>query len=826
MINKASLPILMLSIFFLISAISIDQDENILDGRIIQNINKNWQYADNNLANVDKLNLIDTWQPIDLPHTWNQWDAVDNSPGYRRDASWYQKQIFIENYTHAQYVLYFEGANISTSVYVNGALAGTHIGGYVGFEIDITPHITKGSNNTISVRVDNAYNPDVIPSQKADFFIYGGITRDVWLKILPKINLKRVAVTTKDVSNTSASTHLEIDFHNGALLNKDYTIVSEIVEKATQTVISKSTTKATALRNEKEWNLNNIENPKLWSPDQPNLYQVITQLYKGDVLMDKSVETIGYRWFQFEDHGAFFLNGERLLLRGTHRHEEHAGYGAAMPNEQHRKDIELIKGIGANFLRLGHYPQDPEVYRACDELGIIVWDELPWCRGGMGDKIWQDNTERLLKEQIKQNINHPSILFWSLGNEIFWLPDFENGDDESRINTYVTKLNGIAHSLDDSRMTALRKYYAGADLVDVFSPSIWSGWYAGVYTNYAKTLSENQKKYPKFIHMEYGGSSHVGRHTEHPIAGDGSINDDDWEEVANQVNITNIAKSGDWTENYIVDLFDWYLGVTETSLDLSGNAQWAFKDFGTPLRPKNAIPYLNQKGLVDRNGNPKDAYYVFKSYWSTEPFTYIESHTWTERRGPEGKARNLSVFSNCDQVALIHNNIAIGTKDKILGTFPAMGLNWDLIFTKGKNELIANGIMNGAVVTSDTMYVNYEYEQSGAADHIDLSYRILANGNYLVEAYMKDKNGLRVLDYEQHLYFSKDGNGQLLINYGTPTRSQVIEMANGYAAIELAPALHGKAVIEARNQDFKGSYITIDFDQNMQSSMGINSDNK
>ncbi len=781
--------------------------------RKIQNINQGWKYLENNLIQIEGLENEKEWQTIDLPHTWNQWDAVDNSPGYRRDASWYQKDILIEDFQEAQYILYFEGVNISSDVYVNGSHAGGHVGGYVGFNMDITPFVKKGQKNTISVRVDNSYNPDVIPSQKSDFFIYGGITRDVWLKVLPKINLKNIQITTPQVSKENASTKLKIDFHNADLINGKFTIKSKIVEPTSQKVAAEIVVKAEECKGNKTIAFPNIANPKLWSPDQPHLYQVVTQLLNGKKIIDEKVETIGYRWFRFEDYGAFYLNGERLLLRGTHRHEEHAGYGAAMPNELHKKDIEQIKEMGVNFLRLGHYPQDPEVYKTCNKLGIIVWDELPWCRGGMGESKWQENTERLLIEQIQQNYNHPSILFWSLGNEIYWLPDFEGGDDKIRLNEYVKKLNDIAHELDNSRMTAIRKYYAGADLVDVFSPSIWSGWYAGVYTNYQKTLSENKKKYPRFLHMEYGGSSHVGRHTENPITGDGSMNEDDWAEVANQVNIKNIAKSGDWTENYIVDLFDWYLSVTETEKNFTGNAQWAFKDFGTPLRPENAIPYLNQKGLVDRSGKPKDAFYVFKSYWSKEPFTYIESHTWTERRGPKDKPRNLSVFSNCESVELFLNDKSLGRKNRELGKFPACGLNWDVLFTKGKNQLIAKGFKNGKVITTDNMTVNYDHIQAEKSDKIKLSYQMLPNGNYLIEAIMVDKNSVRVLDYEKHLYFSKDGGGELMKNYGTPTRSQVIQMANGYAAIELKPSKKGKAIVEARNQDFKGSYLIIDFEK-------------
>lgn len=789
----------------------IDSDQrNLQIVRKVVNINDDWQYLENNSDNIEDLQKHTDWKTIKLPHTWNQWDAVDNLPGYRRDASWYKKDLFIKD-MDAEFVLYFEGVNMSAEIYINDKKVDLHIGGYVGFELNITPHVNKGTKNTLLVRVDNSVNRDIIPSQKADFFIYGGITRDVWFKTLPKLNLKHLRVQTPNVSAKKASTEISVAIHNKDLLDESYSLVTQIREKKSQEVITRDTLGGKDLNKRLKWTLSNINNPNLWSPKSPSLYEVNVQLFKGKRLIDETIETIGYRWFRFEDYGAFYLNGEKLLLRGTHRHEEHAGYGSAMPNALHRRDIEQIKGIGANFLRLGHYPQDPEVYKACDELGIIVWDELPWCRGGMGEETWQTNTERLWKEQIVQNYNHPSIVFWSLGNEIYWLPDFEQGDNKDRLNAYVTKLNDIAHELDPFRMTSIRKYYAGSDLVDVFSPSIWSGWYAGVYTNYENTLAKNQKKYPRFLHMEYGGSSHVGRHTENPITGDGTMNEDGWAEVSNQVNIKNIAKEGDWTENYIVDLFDWYLSITESSETFAGNAQWAFKDFGTPLRPENAIPYLNQKGLVDRAGNPKDAYYVFKSYWSDDPFTYIESHTWTQRRGPKNEKRKISVYSNCEEVEFHHNGKSIGKKKRVLGDFPANGLTWDILFTEGENTLITIGYKDGKQVAKDSMTVNYSFDQVGKAAKINLSYTTLENGNYLIEAQMCDKNNRNVLDYEKYVYFTHDGNGELLKNYGTPTRSQVIQMANGRAAIEMVPTNKGRAIIEVRNQDFKGSYLTIDF---------------
>ena len=812
MINIFSLNIFWIAILLLGPKPSSERSQP----RQLININEQWSYLEENTQAVDQLDKFTNWELINLPHTWNQWDATDYLPGYRRDASWYRKQIQIPKEKKARFILYFEGANITSEVYVNQQLVGKHVGGYVGFEYDITDFVKLGKRNDLSIRVDNSYNPDVIPSQKSDFFIYGGLTRDVWLKIVPAQHIEKVKISTPQVSNESAETQLDFQIANPELKKSKLDILLTLFDPISGKIVAEHQQNLAVSKSSHslKTELPSVANPKLWSPDHPFLYDCRIQLLKEGQVVDEYTEKIGYRWYDFEAGGAFFLNGERLLLRGTHRHEEHAGYGAAMPNHLHRKDIGMIKEMGANFLRLGHYPQDPEIYRACDSLGVILWDELPWCRGGKGGQQWEQNTLQLLEEQIEQNYNHPSIFFWSLGNEIYWLPDFEGGDATEDLNAFVGKLHVRAHELDSGRLTAIRKYYAGSDLVDVFSPSIWSGWYAGVYKNYEQTIEQQRPKYEKFLHMEYGGSSHIGRHTETPIDGDGLVNPNDWAEAINQVNVTNIAQSGDWTENYIVDLFDWHLSVSETSDWFAGNAQWAFKDFGTPLRPENPIPFMNQKGLVDRAGNPKDAYFVYKSYWAKTPFTYIESHSWTERQGPKGKPRDISVFSNCTKVTLVHNGESLGQKSRDLGVFPAGGLTWPVYFQEGGNELIANGYQNGQLITSDTLVVQYNYEQHGPPEKIVLNSERLTDGKYLIHAFMRDKDGRRVLDYEGRVYFTSDGAGDLLIDYGIPTRSQVVEMANGHASIEWQPE-KGKTVFEARNQDFKGSYLVLELDEQL-----------
>ena len=542
--------------------------------------------------------------------------------------------------------------------------------------------------------------------------------------------------------------------------------------------------------------------------DDPNLYRLKVSLLHKNKIRDAVTQKLGFRWFEFKEHGPFYLNGRRLLLRGTHRHEEHAGVGAAMSNEQHFKDMKAIKEMGANFVRLAHYAQDPTVYEACDELGLLVWDELPWSRGGVGNEKWKENTERQLRGQIEQNYNHPSIITWSLGNEIYWLPDFQGGDDPEEINAFLKELNDIAHELDPYRKTAIRKYYEGSDIVDVFSPSIWSGWYSGSYKSYGKAIEKYKKEYEHFLHAEYGGSSHLGRHTENPITGEGVIQSDKWEEEIVQTKVKNIAQIGDWSENYIVDLFDWHLRISETDSTFVGNAQWAFKDFATPLRPENDIPYMNQKGLMDREGNPKDAYYVFKSYWSDDPFVYIESHTWTQRQGPEGLARTVSVFSNIKEVELFHNGRSLGVKKKDINKFPASGLTWDVQFKEGENKLRAVGISSDK--KSDSITVDYRYQKNGAPEALELSYKTLENGNYLVTATVVDENGLRCLDYEKKVYFQCLEGGRALKNMGTYTGSDIISMSNGKASIEIIPKKDASfTTVSVLNQSFKGSFLKI-----------------
>ena len=764
-----------------------------------QKISLGWQYLENANPDLSEIQKAPGWQAVNLPHTWNAFDTTDTITGYRRDSSWYQMHISLNLNKEKRYFLHFEAAQMRAWVYVNNQLAGEHIGGYVGFDIEITQHLQQG-NNTLYVRVDNSINKHIVPSQQADFFQYGGLTRDVWFNTKPKNILKQVRIKTPQVSKEKALVELEM-FTDTAANFKGNTFVSTIYAP-----------NGSALFTSQERRFD-IRQPKLWSPDKPQLYTLKTvMLDAAGKEVDTFEERFGLRWFEFKDHGAFYLNGERLLLRGTHLHEEHAGFGAAMPDAQRIADIKQIKALGANFIRLGHYPQDPVIYDTADEIGLILMDEVPWNRGGVGGKQWRDTVQYLTRRMIEQNYNRASIFFWSLGNEMYWLPDFEGGGKAERVREELQALQKIAKTLDPQRLTAIRKFPEGADVVDVYSPSIWAGWYGGGYSQYAAAIKKYRAENKALIHLEYGGSSHVGRHLETPFGPygpSGPERQSSVEEAVNQTGVTSVAKSNIWDETYIVDLFDWHLKYSETDPNFSGAAQWAFKDFGTPIRPENPLPFVNQKGLVDRAGKPKDAYHVFASYWKKSPTCWIESDTWTQRQGKVGETKTLSVFCNTPSAELMLNGVSLGKKIRDINKYPASGLTWQVQFQRGENQLEVKGFNDeNKVVAQHEVKLTYVVEAAGKMKDIVLSTKANADGTITIHAEAQDAQGRRCLTCSERIYFTHSGGGKLKVNLGTPEGSQARQLASGTASVIFEPG-ERPGIVGIQSQVYRGFYIEV-----------------
>ncbi|MEO6922235.1 MAG: glycoside hydrolase family 2 TIM barrel-domain containing protein, partial [Acidobacteriaceae bacterium] len=544
-----------------------------------------------------------------------------------------------------------------------------------------------------------------------------------------------------------------------------------------------------------------IAKPKLWGPKSPHLYRCTVTISSpgGDYVAH---ETFGLKHTEFVERGPFKLNGERLLLRGTHRHEDHAGYANAMPDALIEEEMKLIKSMGTNFIRLAHYQQSRKVLALCDELGILVWEELPWCREGVGNAAFRQMGRDKLSRMIDQHFNHVSVLFWGLGNEDDWPTEYPEVNEE-KIRAYMQELNTLAHELDPSRFTSFRRCDFARDIPDVYSPSIWAGWYRGTFTEYQKSLEEQRDRVKRFIHIEWGADSHAGRHSEDPDRAIGNIATSDGTDerglaYLNTGGEARVSRDGDWSETYACNLFDWHLKTQEALPWLSGTAQWIFKDFTTPLRVENPVPRINQKGVIQRDMTKKESFYVFQSYWSDEPMVRLYGHTWPVRWGSVGEKKLVKVYSNCEHAELFINGVSLGVKHRDSQNFPAAGLRWSIIFQPGKNELHVVAQRSGTQV-EDHIEFDYQTAQWGTPAALKLTEISRAQSNraqrITVEAKLYDAAGVLCLDTKNVVRFSVAGSATLIDNLGTAQGSRVVQLYNGRAEISL---LHnGGSVVAA-----------------------------
>jgi beta-galactosidase len=547
------------------------------------------------------------------------------------------------------------------------------------------------------------------------------------------------------------------------------------------------TKKMIAWKNDKEVDLVSVKNPQLWSPENPSLYTIRVSVISSTGSHQLS-EKIGFRSFEFKEKGPFFLNGSRLLLRGTHRHEDHAGLGSAMSDELIRQEMSAIKDMGVNFIRLGHYQQSKLVLDLCDELGILVWEEIPWCRGGLGGPVYQEQARRMLRNMIEQHYNHPSIIIWGLGNENDWAGDFEIFDKE-KIREFMAELNELAHKLDNSRKTAIRRCDFCKDIIDIYSPSIWAGWYQGRYTDYKKVSLAEMQKVKFFLHAEWGADNHAGRFAVNPEKNleqlaSGTKADERAGDYKMSGGQFRASKDGDYSESYAVNLIDWHLKEQETMEWLTGSAYWAFKDFATPLRPENPIPYVNQKGIVQRDLTKKEAYYVFQSYWTEKPMIRIFGHDWTTRWTENNALNQIKVFSNCTEVELFVNGVSQGIKKRNSQDFPAAGLRWDVKFNEGGNTVKAVGTKNSEIIT-DEINVNFQSQVWEKPSQLVFEQTNISNDTATIRVSVLDSKGVLCLDARQFATFGITGPGKLIDNLGVVGSSRKVQLQNGRASIRV-----------------------------------------
>jgi beta-galactosidase len=728
---------------------------------------------------------------MELPHCFNALNECDPDQPYFRGQGWYRTRIPIENpFEGGRTLLNFQGAGQTSTVWVGSVLVGSHKGGYDEFSFDITealrhlPGNSSAAGVPISVCCDNTPDADRVPSELSDFCLYGGLYRHVNLRYLPPLALDGIHVVPVVEENGTARVSVLGRLYNPEKQDLSCRITIEISDARGRS-IHQAMLSGSPWAGYRRLAELTIPTAKLWSPDSPHLYRcrVVLATADGESQVD---ERFGVRTIDFLEHGPFKLNGERLLLKGTHRHAEHAGFAAAMSDDLVRLEMQLIRDMGANFIRLAHYQQDRLVLDLCDELGLMVWEEIPWCRAGVVDEAQKQNAKHMLTDMIDQHLNHPSIILWGLGNEDDW-PDEKPSVDKAEIRELMTELRDLAHELDRSRMTSVRRCEFARDIPDVYSPSIWAGWYSGNYRQYEQSLAQQRERVKRFVHMEWGADSHAGRHSEHPEAASQGIpagegTDERGLAYLKTGGVARVSRDGDWSETYACNLFDWHLKTQEKLDWFTGAAQWIFKDFASPLRGDNAIPRVNQKGVVERDLRKKESYYVFQSYWAQKPMVHIYGHTWPMRWGVEGEARPVHVYSNCARVELFLNGKSLGARQRDSQDFPAAGLRWDAIFAKGKNQLRAVAT-SGAKTITDEIELVFQTEKWDAPTSIRLQQKHRQDDVITVEATLFDTQGVQCLDAASWVRFSLSGAGRLIDNLGTTRASRVLQLANGRAEI-------------------------------------------
>ena len=562
--------------------------------------NENWTFTKPGNAPI----------PVRLPHTWNAQDGQDGGNDYWRGTAVYEKEFFRPDW-FGEIVLEFAGAAMSADVFVNGAQLAHHDGGYSTFRVNITDALVPG-NNKVTVSVDNSENDRVYP-QKADFTFYGGLYRDVQLLLLPPEHFEVCKDGTPGIKVTPVVKGSAAEVTVETWQNGEGTVSFRFGDEV-YTAESRNGHASVTFP---------IENVHLWDGvNDPYLYSIEAQ-FGEDVIAAR----FGCRSFSFDPDKGFLLNGHSYTLRGVSRHQDFLGVGNAITLQEQTLDMELIREIGANTIRLAHYQHAQEFYDLCDEYGMIVWAEIPYITEHMPNG--RQNTLDQMRELITQCYNHPSIVCWGLSNEVA-----VHGITEDLMQNHIL-LNDLCHEMDKTRPTTMAHPFMLEhespliQISDIGSYNLYFGWYMGTLEQNDSFFDEYHEKYPKRImgFSEYGADANVRFQTAHP-------------------------EQGDYSEQYQCLYHESLLGTIRRHPWMWATHLWNMFDFAADGRDEGGAHGLNQKGLVtfDRKIK-KDAFYLYKATWNKEePFVHICGRRYIDRTEQETEVR---VYSNQHQVTLM-----------------------------------------------------------------------------------------------------------------------------------------------------------------------------
>lgn len=699
-----------------------------------------------------------SWRNVTTPHN----PPMDlNNPDPARPAwgsysyegvSWYRKHFTIDSFYQTQgrkIFIEFEAANTTADVWINGTKLTTHYGGYLPFMVDVTNYLNFGATeNVLAVKVNNTFDANIPPAGTGSdgWFNWGGIYRDVWMHITDKLHVTDavyanktadggIFVTYPDVNSPLAHIQIKTNVINEYGIAKNCTVINHILDANNQAVEANVMSDTQSIVSESNYTFTQttaVNNPNLWHPNNPYLYTVSTEVYDDNTLVDTYKTRIGIRKISFSKANGFQINGVTFRFMGANRMQDYPYVGYAMSNAEQRRDVIRLKEAGFQYIRTAHYPQDPDFMAACDELGLMVMDEIPGFQY-IGGTTFQTNSYQNMRDMIRRDRNHACVIAWELSLN-------ETGFNSA----YMSNAYSIGHAEYPGDQCFVSGWKTSGSYPDVFiaTPSAGARTYAG-----SKPLIVSE--YGEYEYESGGGIQGADRATWW-VGGYGTI--------------------GYGEPGMLVQAWNHQDGLNQNRgmSNMCGDGLWV------------AFDYANyEQGAIDKLRIPKFSYYFFQSQRDPNliipgvdsgPMVYIANY-WTS-----SSPHDVNVFSNCDVVKLYINSALVATKTPNSGSnllhppFSFSGLTWS------SGELKAEGYINGNLVATHIV------RTPGTANSIVVSFdadSMTADGSDIVFAYAS----------------VVDTNGTIVPTYGNNSSEKITFNVSGPACLVSPSAIRAEAGI-------------------------------
>jgi len=652
-------------------------------------LDSNWRFIQQAVSGAQATNFDDSsWTNVNLPHTWDIPDGQSYpASNYYRGIGWYRTHYTVDSsYAGRHFFLKFDGAFSVADVWVNGNYLGEHQGGFAAFVFDATPYVNVGADNVIAVQVNNSFNTN-LPPLNADFTFWGGTYRDVHLLVTDPVQVSLldygspgVYLTTTSVSSSSANLQVTTVLSNSTVSAQTVTVRAVLTDAATNIVTTLTnvvTLQASSVSNVVASAV--IATPHLWNGlTDPYLYQTFVEVWNGASAVDVVAQPLGFRYFSVDPTNGFFLNGRHYDLHGVNMHQDWLNCGWALTNAQRDTNFIFLKEIGATFLRLSHYEHNDYTYQLADQNGICVWSEVPIIDYITESPAFYANSLQQLREMIRQRYNHPSVVCWSIYNEITLQAgptptnlisqevQLVSQEDSTRLSTAAANTSISDPSTFYTQVIAFNEYY---------------GWYSSPLNGIAAWADNVHATYPNRCVgvSEYGAGASIYQHSENPTFPANtatSFHPEEWQNIVHETNWQLMAARP----------FLWCKLV------------WNEFDFASDGRNEGDTPGRNDKGLVtyDRQVR-KDAFNFYKANWTTNPMVYITGHTFTNRLTNVITAK---VYANCDSVELFLNGNSQGV---VISTNCIY--TWPVTLLPGTNTVRAVGTKGSTNVIDSLIWI-------------------------------------------------------------------------------------------------------------------------